>query len=162
MAEPHDVLNALAPEEARAALTRCCGSTRWVEGMLARRPFASTAELRADADELWWSLGPEDFLEAFAAHPRIGVRTTTDAWARQEQSSVGAAGAELRAALAEANDRYLRRFGHIFIVYATGKTAAEMLGLLEARMPNDPDHELSIAAGEQAKITQLRLEKLAS
>jgi 2-oxo-4-hydroxy-4-carboxy-5-ureidoimidazoline decarboxylase len=162
MPEPHELVNGLPPDEARAALKRCCGATRWVEGMLARRPFASMAALREDADDVWWSLGPDDFLEAFAAHPRIGVRTTTDAWARQEQSSVGAAGAELRAALAEANDRYLRRFGHIFIVFATGKTAAEMLGLLEARMPNDPERELSIAAGEQAKITQLRLEKLAA
>lgn len=162
MPEPHEFLNALPAEQAHAALERCCGSTRWVEGMLARRPYASTAELRADADEVWWSLGPEDFLEAFAAHPRIGVRTTTDAWAREEQASVGQAGAELRAALAEANDRYVRRFGFIFIVFASGKSASEMLGLLEARLPNEPARELTIAAGEQAKITQLRLEKVAS
>jgi OHCU decarboxylase len=162
MPEPHELLNGLSPDEARAALKRCCGSTRWVEAMMARRPFASMAALREEADDAWWSLGREDFLEAFAAHPRIGVRTTGDAWAREEQSSVGTAGAELRASLAEANDRYARRFGYTFIVFATGKSADEMLHLLEARMPNDPEHELAIAAGEQAKITQLRLGKLAS
>ena len=127
-----------------------------------RRPFVSTSALRGEADDVWWSLAREDFLEAFAAHPRIGGRATSEAWARQEQASVVAAGAELRASLDEANERYARRFGHIFIVFATGKSADEMLKLLEARLPNEPDHELAIAAGEQSKITQLRLGKLAA
>jgi len=162
MAEPHLVLNGLSPEQARAALQRCCGSTRWIEGMMARLPFASAAALRAGADESWWSLGPADFLEAFAAHPRIGAGATSDGWAQQEQAGVGMAGAALRASLVDANDRYLRRFGYIFIVCATGKSGDEMLRLLEARLPNDPERELAIAAGEQAKITQLRLEKLAA
>ena len=162
MPEPHEVLNLMSADEARAALKRCCGSTRWVERMMEGRPFASTSALRAEADDLWWSLTREDFLEAFAAHPRIGVRTASDAWARQEQASVGAAGAELRASLAEANERYARRFGYIFIVFATGKSADEMLALLEARLPNEPDHELAVAAGEQSKIMQLRLGKLAA
>ena len=162
MIEPHQVLNGLAADEARAALRRCCASTRWLEAMMGRRPFPSTPALRADADDVWRSLGRADFLEAFAAHPRIGAHATSDAWARQEQSGVGPAAAELRAALADANDRYERRFGYIFIVFATGKSADEMLRLLEARLPNDPERELAIAAGEQAKITQLRLGKLCS
>jgi len=170
MAEPHAVLNALSPDEACAALTRCCGSSRWVAAMLARRPFASTAALHADAEAAWAALGREDYLEAFdhhprigAHHPRIGARAgaaKVDAWASAEQARVGDADGGTRAALADANERYLGRFGYIFIVCATGKSASEMLGLLEARLGNDPEHELAIAAGEQARITRLRLEKL--
>jgi 2-oxo-4-hydroxy-4-carboxy-5-ureidoimidazoline decarboxylase len=164
MPDPHVVLNALSAEEARAALTRCCGSTRWVSGMLARRPWASAAALYADAEAAWGAVGRDDVLEAFAHHPRIGARAepTDDAWARQEQARVGDADGETRRSLADANERYLRRFGYLFIVCATGKSAAEMLGLLEARLGNAPERELAIAAGEQARITRLRLEKLAA
>ena len=132
--------------------------------MLARRPWASAAALYADAEATWAALGHDDFLEAFAHHPRIGARAdqTDDAWAHQEQARVGDADGETRRALVEANERYLERFGYIFIVCATGKSAGEMLGLLEARLGNDPARELAIAAGEQARITRLRLEKLAA
>ena len=160
-AEPHAVLNALSPAEARAALTRCCGSSRWVEGMLARRPWASSAALYADATTAWDGLARADVLEAFAAHPRIGGRAP-DAWSRQEQAGAAGAGADVQRALAEVNDRYFERFGYIFIVCATGKTAGEMLELSKARLDNDPARELAIAAAEQAKITRLRLEKLAA
>jgi 2-oxo-4-hydroxy-4-carboxy-5-ureidoimidazoline decarboxylase len=164
MSDPHAVLNALPADAARAALTRCCGSARWVAGMLERRPWASSPALYADAEATWAGLGREDVLEAFAHHPRIGARAdqTDDAWARQEQSRVGDADVETRRALVDANERYLRRFGYIFIVCATGKSAAEMLGLLEARLGNAPERELAIAADEQARITRLRLEKLAA
>ena len=164
MPDAHEVLNALPAAAARAALTRCCGSGRWVAGMMGRRPWASAAALYADAETTWAALGHDDFLEAFAHHPRIGARAdqTDDAWARQEQARVGEAGGETRRALVDGNERYLRRFGYIFIVCATGKSAAEMLGLLEARLGNDPGRELAIAAGEQARITRLRLEKLAA
>jgi len=164
MPDPHLVLNALSTEEARAALTRCCGSARWVSGMLARRPWASAAALYADAEAAWAGLGRDDFLEAFALHPRIGARAeqTEDAWARQEQARVGDADGDTRQSLADANERYLRRFGYIFIVCASGKSAAEMLALLEARLGNAPERELELAAGEQARITRLRLEKLAA
>jgi 2-oxo-4-hydroxy-4-carboxy-5-ureidoimidazoline decarboxylase len=170
MSDPHAVLNALPADEARAALARCCGSTRWVAGMLARRPWASPTALYADAKATWAALGRDDFLEAFAHHPRIGARGDASgdqareeggaAWSRQEQARVGDANAETRRSLVEANERYLRRFGYIFIVCATGKSAAEMLGFLEERFCNDPARELAIAAGEQARITRLRLEKL--
>ena len=162
MPDPHAVLNALPTEKARAALARCCGSARWVAGMLARRPFPSMAALHADAEATWTGLGRDDVLEAFAHHPRIGARgdeaddaghQADDAWAREEQARVVDADAETRRSLADANERYVRRFGYIFIVCATGKSAAEMLGLLEERLGNDPARELAIAAGEPARIT---------
>ncbi|HVZ72951.1 MAG TPA: 2-oxo-4-hydroxy-4-carboxy-5-ureidoimidazoline decarboxylase [Polyangia bacterium] len=162
------MLNALNEADARAALTRCCGAARWVTGMLARRPFSSTSVLHASADEVWAAMKRDDVLEAFAHHPRIGGSATAvaapeaQAWSSQEQARVADAGAETRAALVSANERYFARFGYIFIVCATGKSADEMLALLEARLPNDPERELDVAAAEQAKITHLRLEKLAS
>jgi 2-oxo-4-hydroxy-4-carboxy-5-ureidoimidazoline decarboxylase len=164
MPEPHAVLNALPSDEARAALFRCCGSARWVAGMIARRPWPAAAALYADAEATWAELGRDDVLEAFAQHPRIGTRAdqTDDAWARQEQARVEDADSETRRALVEANKSYIDRFGYIFIVCATGKSAAEMLGLLAQRLGNDPERELAIAAGEQARITRLRLEKLAA
>ena len=164
MSEPHAVLNALPANDARAALARCCGSRRWVAGMMGRRPWTSAEALYADAGAVWAELGHDDFLEAFGHHPRIGARAdqTDDAWARQEQAGVGEADVEGRQSLVEANERYLSRFGYIFIVCAAGKSAAEMLGLLEARLGNEPQRELAIAAGEQARITRLRLEKLAA
>jgi 2-oxo-4-hydroxy-4-carboxy-5-ureidoimidazoline decarboxylase len=168
MSEPHAVLNALSDPQARAALARCCGAARWVAGMMARRPFPSTAALQADADAVWASLAPADFLEAFTHHPRIGGGPATPAapggqdWSRQEQARVAEADAATRDALTAANQRYLERFGYIFIVCATNKSAGEMLDLLEARLLNDPARELTVAAREQAKITRLRLEKLAS
>jgi 2-oxo-4-hydroxy-4-carboxy-5-ureidoimidazoline decarboxylase len=163
--EPHAVLNALPPTEARAALTRCCGASRWVEAMSARRPFPSTEALYADAEAVFATLGREDFLEAFAHHPRIGGQApaslrATAAWSNQEQARVSEADTDTQRQLRAANEEYLRRFGYIFIVCATGKSAAEMLALLRARLPNDPARELAIAAGEQARITRLRLDKL--
>lgn len=164
MPEPHAVLNGFPADEARAALFRCCGSASWVAGMIARRPWASEPALYADAEATWAGLGRDDVLEAFAQHPRIGARAgqTDDAWARQEQARVDDADGETRRALVEANERYLDRFGYIFIVCATGKSAAEMLALLQQRLGNDPERELAIAAGEQARITRLRLEKIAA
>jgi 2-oxo-4-hydroxy-4-carboxy-5-ureidoimidazoline decarboxylase len=164
---PINALNALTPAEARAALLRCCGSRRWADAMTARRPFASADGLFAAADEVWSGLGRDDWLEAFAAHPRIGdveaLRkkfASTAAWCAGEQSGVAGAAEEVLRALAEGNRRYEDRFGYIFIVCATGKTADEMLRLLCERLPNDPVWEWKVAAAEQAKITRLRLEKL--
>ena len=159
--------NALCDADARAALLSCCGSRRWADAMLARRPFASMADLLAAADAVWAGLDRADWLEAFAAHPRIGdlggLRkkfAATAHWSAGEQAGVAGAGEDVLRELAEGNRRYEERFGHIFIVCATGKTAAEMLRLLRARLPNEPAAELAVAAAEQAKITRLRLEKL--
>lgn len=153
--------------KAAAALAECCGSTRWVSGMVERRPFESRRAIHAAADEVWWSLGANDWLEAFASHPRIGVRSGTSRqseragkWAAGEQSAVEAAHRDVRNALEAVNYEYEERFGHIYIVCATGKTAEEMLELARERLRNDPDDELKVAAEEQRQITRLRLDKL--
>ncbi|HEU5261917.1 MAG TPA: 2-oxo-4-hydroxy-4-carboxy-5-ureidoimidazoline decarboxylase [Gemmatimonadales bacterium] len=154
-----ELLNALPDDDARAALARCCGAVRWVAAMLAARPFKSDAALLEAAERAWWGLGREDWLEAFAQHPRIGGRTT-DQWSRREQAGVDTATAATRNALAEGNRAYEKRFGHVFLICAAGRTADELLGELHGRLANDPATELRIAAGEQAKIIQLRLGKL--
>lgn len=170
MSSPHAILNALPLEPARAALARCCGATRWQEGMLARRPFGSRELLLRAADEVWWSLERADFLEAFSHHPRIGEDraelarrfASTAQLSAGEQAGVANADHATLDALRDANRAYFARFGHIFIVCASGKSAPEMLALLQARLPNAPDAELRIAAAEQAKITALRLEGLSA
>jgi OHCU decarboxylase len=153
------IVNSLPEDAARAALTRCCGARRWVEQMLAARPFGSDAALVASAERVWWGLGREDWLEAFARHPRIGERAAEE-WSRREQAGVDGAPAAIRTELAERNRAYEERFGHVFLISATGKTADALLGELRRRLANDPATELRIAAGEQAKIIRLRLEKL--
>jgi 2-oxo-4-hydroxy-4-carboxy-5-ureidoimidazoline decarboxylase len=125
--------------------------------------------LLALADEVWAQMGREDYLEAFTHHPQIGASpealrarfASTSTWSAGEQAGVQAASEEIIERLAEGNALYLKRFGYIFIVCATGKSAAEMLALLEERLPNEPEEELLIAAAEQAKITKIRLNKLA-
>lgn len=162
-------LNTLPDPEARAAFARCCGAKRWVDGMVAGRPYASRTHLHGHARHVWWHLGDGDWLEAFEHHPRIGADPealrakfgATADWSAGEQAGVAGASDDVIEALAEGNRSYEARFGHIFIVCASGLTAAEMLGRLKARFDNAPEAELRIAAGEQAKITALRLEKLA-
>jgi allantoicase len=166
---PHALLDEWPHERAKAALIRCCGASRWVEAMLQRRPFGSAAELYAAATETWKALERADFLEAFAHHPDIGADpdalrarfAQTAAWSAAEQSGVGSASRETLEALRDANGRYRARFGYGFIVCATGKSASEMLTIVRARLEHAPERELAVAAGEQAKITRLRLEKLA-
>ncbi|HEY4953821.1 MAG TPA: 2-oxo-4-hydroxy-4-carboxy-5-ureidoimidazoline decarboxylase [Gemmatimonadaceae bacterium] len=160
-------LNAMPAPRAAGLLAECCGSPRWVSAMIARRPFASREAVKAVADEVWKSLDANDWLQAFASHPRIGERPTAAAqqgqggeWAADEQSGVDRAGKGVRAALADANRAYEERFGHIYIVCATGRTADEMLALAQARLQNSPAGELKVAAEEQRKITRLRLDKL--
>lgn len=140
-------------------MRRCCGAERWVERMVAGRPYADDRTLLEAADRTWWDLGREDWLQAFRAHPRIGERSA-DAWSRQEQAGVDDAGADMRRRLAAGNEAYERRFGHVYLVCATGREAPELLADLETRLTNDPSRELRIAAAEQAKIIRLRLEKL--
>lgn len=162
------MLNACSDEQARADLGRCCGARGWVQAMLGCRPFTDDDDVIAQAQRAWWSLGREDWLEAFAHHPRIGQvdgraaeATGTRAWATEEQAGALKAPEQERARFVDANRRYEERFGHVFLICATGRTAAEMYAALEQRMENDPDRELEIAAGEQAKITRLRLLRLA-
>ena len=151
-------LNAAPATDAEAMLQPCCGSQAWMRRMAGSRPFRDMDDLYDTSDRIWRSLGPEDWLEAFAAHPRIGERGGR--LARQEQAGAANAGKEVLAGLAEGNRQYEDRFGYIFIVCATGKSAEEMLDLLRERLGNDPETELRVAAEEQRKITNLRLEKL--
>jgi OHCU decarboxylase len=152
-------LNSLSRHEAENALQRCCGSRRWVERMLGGLPYASDAALRETAERVWWGLEPHDWLEAFAAHPRIGDRSGDD-WSRHEQRGVRDAADATRRALEAGNRAYEARFGHIYLVCAAGRGAGDLLSDLRRRLANDPAQELRIAAGEQAKITALRLERL--
>lgn len=179
-----DELNTLDHEQAIAALLQCCGSSRWAQLMASARPFANAAALADAGDRIWASLSAPDYLEAFAAHPKIGSGGSgfprgsgrsdrsrgpalselgvarVEGWSDDEQAGVRAASADVQQRLADANLEYEARFGYIFIVCATGQTAAEMLALLEARLHHPPDEELAIAADEQRTITRLRLQKL--
>lgn len=161
-------LNQLDSAEAEQALTACCSARAWVTQMLERRPFASRDAVFAAAADVWASLGREDYLEAFAAHPKIGESLATlrerfaktAHWSGAEQAGVAGSRDAVLEELRQLNIAYQERFDYIFIVCATGKSAEEMLALLAARLHNAPDQELHVAAAEQAKITRLRLEKL--
>ena len=160
-------INSAGVEDAREQLRVCCGAARWIDGMLAARPFASRDEALAAARSIWFALSPDDWREAFAHHPRIGDLeslarrfTPSGALSAREQSGVSGAAEDVLVALLEGNRRYEERFGHIFIVCATGKSAEEMLALLRTRLENAPDEELRIAAEEHAKICELRLVSL--
>ncbi len=162
-----DQLNRLSEVDAAVAFEQCCAAQRWVERMVIDRPFESLAEMLEISDRIWEECDVDDYLEAFQGHPRIGdveslakKYANTKGWAGGEQKGVEGADREVLERLAKGNVDYEAKFGHIFIVCATGKSAAEMLALLEARMPNDPKTELMVAAEEQNKITRIRLKKL--
>lgn len=163
---PIGKLNHLSAEEARAALLACCGSTRWAEAVAALRPFWDVGQLLHIAGRVWGELPEEDWLEAFRAHPKIGEKRAeretgaeARAWSEGEQARAREASSETLDALAEANREYEERFGFIFIVCATGRSAEEMLAALRERLHNEPETELRVAAGEQWRITELRLRK---
>jgi len=164
-----DDLNALPPERAADVLRACCGASRWVASMAARRPFSSIDDALAAADAVWATLGPDDWREAFSHHPRIGEQRGAvqqhargAAWSSDEQRGVGAADDNVRAELARTNQEYEAKFGHIYIVCATGKSADELLAIARRRLQNEPSVELRVAADEQHHITRLRLRKLLS
>lgn len=140
-----------------ATFLKCCGSTKWARQMA----NVNGEDVFAAAGRIWWSLEREDWLEAFGAHPKIGENSDSK-FSQQEQAGASGASNEILAELRDANLAYAQKFGYIFIVCATGKTAEEMLALLNQRMGNDPETELRIAAAEQLRITHLRLEKLLS
>jgi 2-oxo-4-hydroxy-4-carboxy-5-ureidoimidazoline decarboxylase len=160
-------LNALSHEEALTEFQRCCGATQWTNHMAASRPYASAETVHRAADTGWSRATREDILEAFSHHPKIGgvdaLRTrfsSTSDWSEGEQAGVSQIETETLQALADGNASYERKFGFIFIVCATGKSADEMLNLLNQRLEHDPDSEITIAAEEQRKIMHIRLEKL--
>lgn len=160
-------INRAPPDEARAQLQVCCGSSRWINRMMARVPFPSReAALKAARDE-WFALDPADWREAFDHHPRIGTppvaqdfspaSASASAISAREQSGAANAADDVKRGLAEGNRAYEERFGHIYIVCATGKSAGEMLAILNGRLKNDPETEMRVAAEEHAKICDLRL-----
>ncbi len=162
-----DRLNELPDAEARKALLDCCGSTKWADEMVLRKPFTSADDLLEAAHTIWSALSEEDRLEAFRRHPPIGGRKAafkqsakSRQWSTGEQSRAQAAPEELRTQLAKANRTYAEKFGNIFLICAAGKTAEEILENLRCRLSNDLQTELHIAAEEQRKITRIRLEKL--
>ena len=160
-------LNALPANKAKEQFSICCGASRWVEKMISRIPFKNNEEIFYAAEKIWFSLEKQDWLEAFSHHPKIGdiesLRnkfTNTAKLAKSEQERMTAASDDILVQMAKGNQLYEERFGYIFIVCASGKSAEEMLTLLQTRFENDLETELLIAAEEQNKITRLRLEKL--
>jgi OHCU decarboxylase len=160
-------LNSLPRDGAEGELLKCCGSSRWAREVASRRPFVNADELMSAADEVWWSLDAADWLEAFSRHPKIGERKAAGgqsrqerAWSADEQSKMGGADEAAREELARLNQVYAEKFGHIFIVCATGRTPAKVLALLRGRLSNDAGAEIKVAAEEQRRITRLRLQKL--
>ena len=159
--------NRVTEEEAGALLLNCCGSSRWVRGMLAGRPYVGLTELLARADREWRDTGPDDWEEAFSHHPRIGEARTeapvgeaARRWSAAEQGGLADADAGARRALARANREYEERFGRMYIVSASGRGPEELLQDLRGRMANSPERELAIAAAEQGRITRQRLSRV--
>lgn len=160
-------LNTLPAAVAADLFRSCCGSTRWVKEMVDRRPFGSIEELLMTADQEWASTSESDWREAFAHHPRIGEKTSVatqsaraSTWSAGEQAGMSGATSATRSQLAQINEEYEERFGHVYIVCATSKTSEELLALAKQRMKNDRQSELRAAAEEQRQITHLRLKKL--
>jgi 2-oxo-4-hydroxy-4-carboxy-5-ureidoimidazoline decarboxylase len=154
-------------EEKKQLLHTCCGSTGWVNNMISALPAEDLVDLLEIAEEQWYACHEADWREAFSHHPKIGdidslkeKYASTAQWAEGEQSSVKQASEQTLEQLGEGNQVYEQRFGYIFIVCATGKSADEMLQLLNQRLYNNPEVEIQIAMEEQLKITRLRLEKL--
>lgn len=158
--------NASGVEAAEAAVLPCCGSRMWARGMAELRPLRDEADVLAAADRVWRALPEEAWAEAFGSHPRIGEREApaaateaSAAWSTEEQRTAMGAEAEVRDALREANARYEERFGRVFLVCAAGRSAGEILAMLERRMGNDAEAELYEAAEQQREITVLRLKR---
>ncbi len=162
-------LNSLKPQVATDELFKCCGSINWAKKLSQERPFKNLHDLVATSDEVWQKSSKADGLEAFTHHPKIGDLknlekkfASTKEWAGGEQAAVNVATQIVLQALAKGNEDYEKKFGFIFIVCASGKSAEEMLALLNERMGNDKETEIKIAMAEQNKITKIRLKKLVS
>lgn len=160
-----DEFNRLDEKRVTVEFLKCCGSTKWVSKIKRFGPFTSIARIHVLADQIWKSLSDEDYLEAFAAHPKIGDNKipehaqNTEAMALQEQSGMSSADEQTKLELQKGNLQYFEKFGYIFIINANGKSAAEMLAQLQQRLNNDARTELKISANEQIHITHFRLEK---
>ncbi|MGB6975652.1 MAG: 2-oxo-4-hydroxy-4-carboxy-5-ureidoimidazoline decarboxylase [Terracidiphilus sp.] len=151
--------------DAREEMLACCGARRWAEAMVARRPMRDVVELSTEADSAWSEMEEEDWMEAFACHPRIGERRAAHAsaqaavWSRQEQAGAAEAAACVLEEMAEGNAQYETKFGFTYIVCATGRSAEEMLAILKERLAHTREAELREAAEQQRQILQIRLGK---
>ena len=160
--------NKLDKEVAIRELIKCCGSFKWASLMLENFPFVSEKDLYKKASQVWKKhCKKKDWLEAIGHHPKIGdfkkmekKLKETKNWAADEQGGIEKANEKIIKALAQGNNDYEEKFHFIFIVCATGKSAEEMLRLLNYRLQNNYEDELIIAMNEQNKITQIRLQKL--
>ena len=153
--------------EVRALLTACCAAPAWVEGMIRSRPWRDRDGLLASADRTWEHCPREAIADAIAHHPRLGENRAAASlsmreqrWSATEQHGAGLAEGDVRDALARGNATYEARFGHTFILCATGVSAEEMLRALNERLKNDAETEHAVTARELHRITRLRLEKL--
>lgn len=161
MNEGLERFNALSSADAERRLYSCFASKKWAARAARGRPYEDLNALLASAESAWTGLEPGDWLDAFAAHPRIGEGGgQSSAASEREQSAVRQGSEETLSALAAENRLYEARFGHVFLIAASGRTADEILEALRRRMTNDPKTELEVAAGEHRKITRLRLEDL--
>ena len=152
-------LNNLSEKEAVEELMKCCGSLSWANKMRRRMPFEDVDECMFYADRAWYDCADDAIYEAFGAHPKIGNADSlakkyanTQTWVENEQSGVNNADTETLKKLVIKNKEYEEKFKYIFIVFATGKSAKEMLEILESRIPNNPKDELKIAAEEQSEL----------
>lgn len=161
-----DWFNGLPLETAKAELARCCNAERWARQVAERRPFETPEALIEAANAVWHSVGLREWRSAVDHHPRIGARgseerfESTRRWSAEEQAAARAADQRTRRRLEEGQLRYEEKFGHIFLVCATGKSASELVDTLEARLANDRETEITVAAEELRRIMNLRLEKL--
>ncbi|HXW45479.1 MAG TPA: 2-oxo-4-hydroxy-4-carboxy-5-ureidoimidazoline decarboxylase [Streptosporangiaceae bacterium] len=167
-ADPLTEFNELPATAARDALLACCAAPSWAERMLTGRPYCSARDAVRQSEAIVVSLTDADLGQALAGHPRIGERPAADQaggptaaqWSRQEQSRVSTADAQTARELAAANREYEQRFGHIYLVCASGRTAAQLLALLRARLANDDEREWAVVRSELQKITEIRLLRL--
>ncbi|KAA3610226.1 MAG: 2-oxo-4-hydroxy-4-carboxy-5-ureidoimidazoline decarboxylase [Calditrichaeota bacterium] len=161
-----DILNNLPLKQLRLELCKCCGSSKWIKEMTRLLPFENLEQIKQNAMDVWETCSEVDWLEAFSYHPRIGEKeieekfSSTAGFAKNEQAAVGQASKKVISELAELNNTYFQKFGFIFIIFATGKSAQEMLLELKIRIKNERETEIKIAADEQLKITLLRIEKM--
>ena len=152
--------NAAASEAAERDVLACCASGTFAKAIAGGRPYRDPAALQHAVDAEFTALSWEDIVESMNAHPRIGERTAAAGWSAAEQSGAAAASDEVRRDLAEGNVAYEERFGHLFLICASGLSGPEMLNQLRARLRNDHDAERAVVRAELRKITKLRMEKL--
>ena len=154
-----DGFNALPDDRAEEALLACCASPAWAREVGGGRPYRDADLLFGAADDALARMNEDDLDDALAGHPRIGDRPVTE-WSRREQAGVGDAGTATRRRLAAGNQAYEERFGHVYLVCATGRSGEELVAILEDRLGNDPQAERAIVRAELGKINRIRLQKL--